>query len=94
MAEAKENCALTAQLALSGRRTASHRTKAILSRPMGIVPAYILPFWKSFSATQSFDPAPRFYEAFHFDDHESSANQLAELVLRGTKRATAGLVCV
>ncbi|HVG79780.1 MAG TPA: ASCH domain-containing protein [Patescibacteria group bacterium] len=38
------------------------------------------------------DATSRFYEAFHFDDHEASANELADLVLRGDKRATAGLV--
>jgi uncharacterized protein YhfF len=58
------------------------------------VPAHFVPFWKSYVATQKTDPTPRFYEAFHFDDHESSANELGELVLRGTKRATAGLVWV
>ncbi len=33
----------------------------------------------------------RFYESFHFDDNEPSANELANLVLAGVKRATAGL---
>lgn len=32
------------------------------------------------------------YEAWHFCDNESDANELAELVLAGTKRATAGLL--
>lgn len=31
-------------------------------------------------------------EAFYFDDNEPSANALAELVLQGKKRATAGLL--
>ena len=38
------------------------------------------------------DLSPRFYESFHFDDNEPSANELAQLVLAGTKRATAGLL--
>jgi len=38
------------------------------------------------------DVTSRFYEAFHFDDNEPSANELAALVLAGTKRATASLL--
>jgi len=56
------------------------------------IPPRILPFWNTFASTQSVDPTPRFFEAFHFDDNEPSANDLANLVLSGTKRATAGLV--
>lgn len=56
------------------------------------VPPHIQPFWATFVATRQVDPTPRFFEAFHFDDHESSANELAALVLAGVKRATAGLV--
>jgi uncharacterized protein YhfF/predicted enzyme related to lactoylglutathione lyase len=37
------------------------------------------------------DPG-RFYEAFHFGDSEELADDLAALVLAGTKRATAGAV--
>lgn len=58
------------------------------------IPAHIAPFWQAFVQSRTEDPTPRFFEAFHFDDNESSANELAELVLRGTKRATAGLVWV
>ena len=57
-----------------------------------LVPAHVLPFWQKFVDAQSEDPTPRFYEAFHFDDNEPSANALAQLVLSGKKRATAGLV--
>ena len=32
------------------------------------------------------------YSAWHFCDNESDANELADLVLAGTKRATAGLL--
>jgi uncharacterized protein YhfF len=58
---------------------------------MGI-PAHIAPFWESFVQAQAENPTPRFFEAFHFDDNERSADELALLVLSGTKRATAGLV--
>jgi uncharacterized protein YhfF len=52
------------------------------------------PFWEEFQAAVGADASPRFYEAFHFDDNERSADELAELVLAGTKRATAGLLWV
>jgi uncharacterized protein YhfF len=56
------------------------------------IPAHIAPFWQSFVRSQAEDPTPRFFEAFHFDDNEWSANDLAQLVLAGRKQATAGLV--
>ena len=56
------------------------------------IPAPIAPFWQLFVRSQQEDPTPRFMEAFHFDDNEPSANELARLVLAGTKRATASLV--
>lgn len=62
-----------------------------LGRQMNI-PDHIVPFWASFVRSQPEDPSPRFLEAFHFDDNEPSANELAQLVLAGRKRATAGLV--
>ena len=49
-------------------------------------------FWVAFEAAAGGGRLPRFYEAFHFGDSAPLANELAELVLRGTKRATAGLV--
>lgn len=55
-------------------------------------PAHIDPFWQSFVRSRAEDPTPCFFEAFHFDDNERSANELAQLVLAGRKRATAGLV--
>jgi uncharacterized protein YhfF len=55
------------------------------------IPHSIQPFWLKFQAIVGGDVQARFYEAFHFDDNESSANKLAQLVLVGTKRATAGL---
>jgi uncharacterized protein YhfF len=52
----------------------------------------VLAFWRAFEAFAGGEHFSRFYEAFHFADTEAAANGLAELVLRGTKRATAGLV--
>ena len=49
-------------------------------------------FWAAFEASAGGRHLSRFYEAFHFGDSEALANELAELVLHGTKRATAGLV--
>jgi uncharacterized protein YhfF len=56
------------------------------------IPNHVAAFWQSFVQSRAEDPTPRFFEAFHFDDNERSANQLAQLVLAGRKRATAGLV--
>ena len=55
------------------------------------IPTHIQPFWKSFEATIGHDTSSRFYESFHFDDNERDANALGDLVLKGKKRATAGL---
>ena len=56
------------------------------------IPEAIAEFWKRFDdEAGSIDPI-RFYEAFHFGDNEEMANSLADLVLAGTKRATAGLL--
>jgi uncharacterized protein YhfF len=49
-------------------------------------------FWARFVALLACDPSERFYKSFHFDDNQPSADELAELVLRGTKRATAALL--
>jgi uncharacterized protein YhfF len=56
------------------------------------VPERYREFWHTFSATRAEDTASRFLEAFYFDDNEPSANELAELVLSGRKRATAALL--
>src|SRR6185295_14037118 len=56
------------------------------------VPKSVQPFWDEFQASIPYDASPRFYEAFHFDDNEPTANALAALVLSGQKRATAGLL--
>jgi uncharacterized protein YhfF len=55
-------------------------------------PPSIKAFWTRFAASLGHDPADRFYEAFHFDDNAPSADELADLVLSGRKRATAALV--
>lgn len=56
------------------------------------IPAHLTAFWAEFSAASGNDPMDHFGEAYHFDDNQQSADELAELVLRGVKRATAGLV--
>lgn len=56
------------------------------------IPSSVQPFWSQFEASLGHDTSSRFYEAFHFDDNELSANALGELVLRGVKRATASLL--
>lgn len=49
-------------------------------------------FWQAYARTMAVDPTPRFLEAFHFDDNQPSADELAALVLAGRKRATAALL--
>lgn len=56
------------------------------------IPPSILAFWRTFTSAVGHDPTDRFYEAFYFDDSAPSADELAALVLAGTKRATAALV--
>jgi uncharacterized protein YhfF len=58
------------------------------------LPEAVRPFWNAFVAKAGPDATARFYEVFHFDDNEPSANELADLVLSGLKRATACLVWV
>jgi uncharacterized protein YhfF len=60
--------------------------------PIVIIPPSIHAFWRAFTSTIGHDPSDRFYEAFHFDDNASSADELATLVLAGAKRAGAALV--
>ena len=55
------------------------------------IPSSILPFWQQLQATVDDDASVRFLEAFHFCDNEADANDLADLMLQGTKRATASL---
>ena len=56
------------------------------------IPDHIHSFWKSFEETIGCDASSRFYESFHFDDNETAANKLGDLVLQGRKRATASLL--
>ena len=56
------------------------------------IPTRHLVFWQAFARTRDSDPTPNFLEAFYFDDNQPSADELAALVLAGTKRATAGLL--
>lgn len=58
------------------------------------IPTHIQPFWNRFETDTEQDASSRFYEAFHFDDNEADANALGNLVLQGTKQATAGLLWV
>lgn len=54
------------------------------------VPAHLSAFWADFSNATDRADEERYYEAVFFGDTEEMANELADLVLRGTKRATAG----
>lgn len=56
------------------------------------VPARYRAFWQAFAQSRAVDPTSRFLEAFHFDDNEPGANELAALVVNGRKRATAALL--
>jgi len=56
------------------------------------IPSNIAVFWAAFCAEVGEDLSDRFFEAFHFSDNEATANELADLVLAGVKRATAALV--
>lgn len=56
------------------------------------IPAHLAGFWNAFANSIGGVDATRFYEVCIFGDSEDLANELAELVVRGTKRATAGSV--
>ncbi len=56
------------------------------------IPAHLTTFWNAFAKLIDGVDEARFYEAFFFGDNEELAKELSELVLRGTKRATAGSV--
>jgi uncharacterized protein YhfF len=53
---------------------------------------HVRSFWEAFAATRTTDPMPHFLEVFYFADNEPTANELAALVMAGSKRATAGLL--
>lgn len=50
-----------------------------------------LAYWRGFLSTTGRAAETPLYDVFHFDDNEENANLLAELVLSGTKQATASL---
>lgn len=54
------------------------------------VPEALRSFWNAFARAQGRVDESRFYEAFAFGDSPALADELAALVLQGTKRATAG----
>lgn len=56
------------------------------------IPAHLADFWNAFAGSIGGVDAARFYDVCVFGDSEALADELAELVLRGTKRATAGSV--
>lgn len=56
------------------------------------IPAHLRDYWQAFSAAVGGVDDARFFEAFYFGDSEALADELAALVLKGVKRATAGSV--
>ena len=54
------------------------------------IPLHLRDFWNEFSEASGGVDESRFYDVCVFGDSEELANALAELVLRGVKRATAG----
>lgn len=56
------------------------------------IPPHLRDFWDAFAAAYGQVDEDRFYEASYFGDSEELANELATLVLQGTKRATTGTV--
>lgn len=56
------------------------------------IPPAIAAFWSEFSRHVGGVDDASFYEAFHFGDSDALAQELAAVVLAGTKRATAGAV--
>jgi len=54
------------------------------------IPATVTEIWNSYAATVGGIDQSRFYEAFAFGDSDELAAELAQLVLSGNKRATAG----
>lgn len=56
------------------------------------IPPHALGMWRAYVATAGGADEARFYEAFCFGDSQELADDLAALVVQGTKRATAGAV--
>lgn len=54
------------------------------------VPSHLLPFWNEFLLATGTADHGRYYDVCIFGDSEKLADELADLVLCGVKRATAG----
>lgn len=63
-----------------------------MTRALDAASPEVQAFWARYVASVGADPAERFCEAFHFGDDQAMADELAELVLSGRKRATASLL--
>jgi uncharacterized protein YhfF len=55
------------------------------------IPPHLIPYWSAFERVKGNDVSARFYEASFFGDSEPLADELAKLVVAGTKRGTASL---
>ncbi|MEZ5246092.1 MAG: ASCH domain-containing protein [Acidimicrobiales bacterium] len=55
------------------------------------LPGPVARFWAEFLTQTGRPDHTPLYDSFHFDDNETDADELAELVLSGTKGATASL---
>jgi uncharacterized protein YhfF len=56
------------------------------------IPDHLRAYWDTFALSVGGIDETRFYDASAFGDSEALAQELAELILNGTKRATAGSV--
>ena len=56
------------------------------------IPANAQSIWSAYASASGGIDESRFYEAFSFGDSDAMADDLGQLVLKGTKRATAGSV--
>lgn len=57
-----------------------------------VIPESVRGIWNAYCSTIQEDRSADFYEQFHFHDNEQGALKLAQLVLKGVKRGSAGLV--
>ena len=57
-----------------------------------MIPSSVEGIWTAYTAVIGRDRSPDFYEPFHFHDHAQGAAELAALVLKGIKQATASLI--
>lgn len=67
-------------------------SQSAVSNQMPPITPLLRDFWSGYESLVGPIPAERFYEACYFADSEAVANELGELVLAGTKRATAALL--